>query len=339
MADRTKQDQPDGGHDPAAENRIGKEQQCADSGADRQDHLGGDRGVVGGVADTGDQVGRGVGDLQPVLVEPVADRLDEHREAEQDRELSLSCDRSAPPGAGQLDRPHHVVHDRRGHEAEAQGGEDEGQREAPPRIVEDEERDIQPELGLLDAERGGVAPGQVGQGLPGGSTAGEEAENDPDRDHHGEEAHLQDFSVALQQWAGGRLGPHPGPEAVSDRRVRGHRRRHDEPEAHEQADPGQQHGVEHRTEVEGVEPQPGRPEAGEDGEDDHQDRDDHQGRQNGTAPATHSHATQPFLLIRFRTANRLQQAGGLLSSLRKRMRQRLSQPGDELVGAQKFIGL
>ena len=63
-----------------------------------QDQLGGHRGVVRGVGDAGEQP-VGPADLQPVLVEPVADAADDHRQTDQDRQMRLR-----PPGSRRGDR-------------------------------------------------------------------------------------------------------------------------------------------------------------------------------------------------------------------------------------------
>ena len=55
-----------------------------------QDHLRGHGGVVGGVVDAGEQDAGWCDDLQAVLVEPVADALDDHRQPDQDRQVGLS---------------------------------------------------------------------------------------------------------------------------------------------------------------------------------------------------------------------------------------------------------
>ena len=165
--------------------------------------------------------------------------------------------------------------------------------EPPPRVAEDEERDVDPELLVGLPERGRVAPGQEFQGLTTRGAAGEQADQDRHDDHDPGKAGLEKLPIALQQRAGRGLGAHPRPQPIGDRCVRGDHRGHDQPEGHEQADPGHQHLAEHRAEAERLIPQTVGPHAGEDRKRHHQHSDDHQRRQDCTPASTDSQATQP----------------------------------------------
>ena len=284
------QDERDGGHHPAAQDGVGEEQQPADQGDHGEDRLRRHGGVVGGVVEAGQQ--RLVLDLQPVAVEPVADAPHHDGQADQERQLRLGRGRGTAARAGEAQRAHHVVHDRRRGGGEAEQGEEEGQREAPPRVGEDEEGDVQAELGVRGAERGGVAPGQEGEDLAARGATGEEPDQHGDRGDDPDEAGLQQLPVALEQRAARRPGADPRPEAVGEGGAAGHGEGHQQAAAEEQADPDQQHLVEDGAEVERAVPEPVGPHAGEDGEQDHQHGGDHQGGQDGAPASTDAYATQ-----------------------------------------------
>ena len=116
-----------------------------------------------------------VGDLQAVLVEPVADALDQHGQTDQDRQVGLGCRAAAPGGPLKPQPADGVVHDGRGDRGEAQSGEGERSDEPPPRVAEDEEADVHAELRIGDAERRRLPPGEVSETtLPRRGAAGEQ---------------------------------------------------------------------------------------------------------------------------------------------------------------------
>ena len=176
--------------------------------------------------------------------------------------------------------------------------------EAPPRVVEDEEADVEPELGIGDAERCGVAPGQVGLDLAGGGPAGEQPDQDAEPDHDPDRPGLDQLAVAVEQLTAAAGGPQPRAQPVGDGGVGDHDGGHDQPEGREQTDPRQQHGREHGPEVDGVEPEPVGPEVDEDGEGDHQNGDDDQRGQDRAAPSADPKGTHSGLLLSFCSASR-----------------------------------
>ena len=250
--------------------------------------------MVGGVGNAGEEP-VGAVDRQGVLVEPVADAVHQDGQPDQDRQMSLGGSAAAAAGAAEPQPAHRVVHDGRDDRADDQCGEGERQHEPPPRVAEDEERDVEPELRVVDVERLRVAPGQIFQGPTTGRAAGEQADDDTDDDQHPDESGLQQLPVALEQRAAGRLDAQPRPQPVGDRGVGDDARRHDQPEGHEQPDPGQQHLAEHRAVAERPVPQTVGPDAGEDRERHDQDRDDDQRRQNG-APSSADPQTAQTLI-------------------------------------------
>ena len=270
------QGEADGRHHPAPQHGVGEEQQGADHGDHRQDHLGVHGGVGGGVVDAGED--RHAGHFEAVLVEPVVDALHQHREADEDGQVRLGGRTAAPPGPAEAQGPGQVVHDG-GHDGgEPEHGEGERQDEAPPRVVEDEEADVEAELRVGDAERGRVPPGEIGLGLTGRRTAGEQPDQHPEPDHDPDRPGLEQLAVPLQQLATAAGRTQARADPVGDGGVRHHDRGHDQAEGGEQADPGQQHRAEHRPVVERVEPQPVGPEVDEDREAHHQRCHHKQGR-------------------------------------------------------------
>ena len=177
MADSSNKTRPMVGTIQRRSTALAKKQQRTDSGDDGQDHLGGDRRIVCGVGDAGEQP-VGAFDRQRVLVEPVAETLHQHRQANQDREVSLSGTTPAATWAAEPQPTHHVVDDGRDNRTEDECCEGERQNEPPPRIVENKEPDIEPEPRIGDVEGRRVSPGQVLQHMPAGRTAREQADDE-----------------------------------------------------------------------------------------------------------------------------------------------------------------
>ena len=92
------------------------------------------------------------------------------------------------------------MHDRRRHGTEADCGEDKGQREPPPRITEDEEPDVQPELGIGFAEGRPVLPREVLERVAARGASGEKLDDAQSYDHP-DELGFEHLPVTLEQGA------------------------------------------------------------------------------------------------------------------------------------------
>ncbi len=157
------------GSSQVAPDDVGEEQAGADQRDDRQDRAARQHRVDVGVRQAGEAglVHLVLADGQAVAVQPVGDRLEQHEDAQQHRQVhpgrgrgALAEERLQPQPAVQ------VVGDRGGDQAHDHHGEREAEHEPVPGQVEGEERDVLAELRVLLAEGHPVAPQQEGAPLP-----------------------------------------------------------------------------------------------------------------------------------------------------------------------------
>ncbi len=231
LLDDARPDQPeeDGGEDeesephrrqqPRAPPDVEEEQHRTDQGDAHQDRLGRQHRVVVGVGDAGEQRPGLVG--QVVAVEPVVERLRQHEDAEQHRELGLRGP-GEPVGRGlQPDPAVEVVDDGRGEQRDHADRHHEVGEEVVPGQVEDEEADVLVEVGVLALERHAVAPQHVVAPLPRARGAGEEAEQHADADDQPGADRRDGLAVAVEAGLLGRLRveqrPHPERDDHVDR--------------------------------------------------------------------------------------------------------------------------
>jgi hypothetical protein len=265
----------DRGQQPRPTPDVGQEEQRAHDGDAGQDLLGGQHGLVVGVAHAGED--RAVVGDEVEAVEPVVDGLGQHEERQQRRDLDLrGAGQPLPRPGGEADAAEEVVDEDRREQP------DDGERHrevddvVPERQLEDVEAHVLAEVGVGLAEGLGVPPQGVVAPLAGRRGAGEQAHHDArDRD---DPAHPGPDQLAVAVHPVVRHAGHPredhGPEAVGHRHGDGHHGRHQAREHEEQADLGQQQRREDVGVADGPEPQPLGPEPGE-GAQQHERRDQH----------------------------------------------------------------
>jgi len=271
----------DRGQQPGAAPDVGEEEHRAHDRDAGQDLLGGQHGLVVGVAHAGEDRA-GVGH-QVESVEPVVDGLGEHEHRQERRDLDLRRAGQPIPRPGrEADAAEEVVHQDRGQQPDDRERHHEVDDVVPERQVEDVEADVLLEVGVGAAEGLAVPPHRVVAPL----TRGRRAREQPH--HHGcdadDPAHpgRQELAVAVHPVVGHARHPRPQdrPEAVGHRHRQRHRRAHQAGEHEEQAHAGEQEGAEDLAVAEGPEPQPFGPEGREATEqherDDQHDGGDHQ---------------------------------------------------------------
>ncbi len=278
------QAEPDRGSQPVLREDRGEEQHRADDRDDEQRELGRQQRVHVRVRRPAVAVGGAALDHECVPVEPVGGRLEQHEEPEQRRDVSARRCGGLLPRRLQAQAAVEVVGHQRGQQRHDHHREAEADQETPEGQPEGEERDVDAELGVLAAERLGVAPQQERLPLARGRPAGEQAEDGGPGDRDDATVGIERDAVAVKALLlHGQAAEH-GSKAVGDPDVAADDRTHREPEQHEEQDPGLQLGRVDGREPDRAEPQQVGVEAGEHPEG-HDDGPEHQqGEQQRSAP-------------------------------------------------------
>ncbi len=263
------QTEADDGQLPGAPPQGGEEQQGADDRDAEQDRLGRQIGVGVDVPEARPVVGGlEIAGLhgQAVPVEPVGDRLQRHKDPEQDRQVPGGGRGGARSGAGDAQPAVEVVGERGGDHGEDRGREAEAQQEAVPGQVEGVEGDVQVELGVLLVEGHAVDPHQPGPPLPRRGGTGDQPDQRGDREQQPLLVRRDAHAVAVEALLLHRHGAQRRPQPVRQPDVEADREGHQQAEDEEQADLRPQGRGEDGRVVHRAVPEPVRPEAREHGE-------------------------------------------------------------------------
>ena len=233
-----------------------------------------------------------------IPVEPVGAGLEQHEDADEDRQVRLRGTAHAIVGGEQAQPAVEVVHDDGSKESQHHRGEQEAEDKAEERQVEDVERHVHAEQRIRGAERRAVAEQQPVLPLRGGAHTGQQSEHQ----RYAEQRHLaqrvQRRAVALEAVLLGRHHPEHRAHAVGDPHVDAHDERHHAAEDDEQTDAGPELGGEDRGGIDRLEPQEVGVEAGHDHQHQCQDADHDQGpdqRAAAAGPVSHVDPTTPTL--------------------------------------------
>ncbi|CAB4755887.1 unannotated protein [freshwater metagenome] len=215
-------------------------------------------------------------DRQAVAVEPVRGGLEEQQQRDERRELDLSRLRCAIALRLQPEPAVQVLHDHGGDDRDEEHCEPEAEQEPDEGEGERVERQVKPELGIIDPEVGGIAPQQVRAPLARGREAGEQSQDDRDHEHELRSVRLDGRPVSLEARLLGRHAPERRPGAPCQPHDEDERTEHQAAESAEQNGPGDELRREDLGLVDRVEPQEVGVEAREDdeGDDDHPEHDE-----------------------------------------------------------------
>ena len=221
---------------------------------------------------------------QAVTIEPVRRSLDEQQECDEQRQLHLRRARCAIALRLQSKTAVEVLHNNCGDEEDQQQGEREAENEANERQREGVERQVETELRVSDTERCRVAPHQEGCPLPCSRKTAENAHHDRGDDRDDAAGRLDGESIALEACLLGGKAAEGGSRAVRPEQHETDRDTHEQAEAHEKANAGEQRGREDLGLIDGTEPQPVgvEPRENHEGDDDQAQHDD-RGKQHPTA--------------------------------------------------------
>ena len=149
-----------------------------------------------GVLDAGHPGGLGGGEV--VAVDPERHGAHEHQRRRDDRQVH-ACGLGRAGLLRRDDAAVEVVREGRRDEPEHEDHRQERDDEVDPGQVEDEEADVEAELGVRRAEVGAVAPQQEGVPLRGRREAGEEPDGERRRDRRGPAHRLDELAVVLHR--------------------------------------------------------------------------------------------------------------------------------------------
>jgi hypothetical protein len=193
---------------------------------------------------------------QPVPVEVVGHRLEQHEDAEQHGQMDARGRGDLVPRRLQPHPAEDVVHGERADQRQHHGGEQDAEHEPLERIGECVVGDVHPELGIVDAEPRAVAPQQPGLPLGLRGDAGEDTEHRADHHHDQLAPGLQGRPVTLEVLLLERHRPERRPEPVGHEQVGRDDDGHQQAEQREQQHPGAEVGGEDLPVADLAEPEP-----------------------------------------------------------------------------------